>query len=1149
MMKMSVAMGLFAAFGAGIACAEGEEIVVGTGETLTTNIAADVENAATINVSDRAVISKTGAGTWALPSGKFASQLPTSVEVREGGVELTETAQGLAAYPEPTEVLAKALLHFDASATASIKLKEGSETEVEEWRDVRETGDGSDANPFVYVRAVTNFQCSATYPAVASYKEQTGIYFGGYGKGVWMNWVKPDGSQATCGKLRNVFIVNADTSASRGNLLGQRNGQSPYFQPATQIWMWHNGENKPMHASRTYLDGVQIDPFSTSYTAKTLNVIEVECLGDPQSAQCFFNDRDMQLTWPDGKKHTNAEGKNLNPFFNEAKQTGGGDRVGGGYLYEVILFDTQLTPAERLAVSDWLNQKWRNVTPPAAPTVSVTLASNTVARVSSGRLGNVTGDGTLVKADDGNLRIRSEYVARGSSALTTRIEAGTLDLGAARPIAVSAGDTVKVDTTRLGPQVSAPVAGTDKTKVVKTGKGPLTLDRIPDGVSKVEVKAGSLVLAAPECPSYAVRPETRVVKATPAATGGTFNFEEFHATGSKYKDYYNGNVAYGWHMVIPATTSGKANSITFIFDATSGEDKGENWNVTVGAHDGVCSLGIKNNASAWTEVVFPEDGIYVYSVWVAGRQGQTGVPWKLMLGESDDSLVEFGEIVRTDGNRVFHQFVFQTPFVTAGKTYRFWIKGPASGSEFYDKDICYQYDDMSFTKTVTGAPGEPYPIPNGDFETGSGNATMTTFSLNNTNKVLGFTVKQADNVGTATAANEQLDNANGYTTFSVAGTDSHAHFNLPWNRAGSRVQFYMTGNGSELTTTFTPPAGVWRFRADCSRWTVTASTGGSYDMEAVVRVGDGDEQSLGTVVIPDHKLVPRFWPGRFTVDGQTPVTLTVRGHVHTGSSCGHGILDNLELVPIQTASENLLTNGGCEDSSWKFVVTPKPANVYGSDYMQYLMDFCGQYFTRDFFEGTHCIKVVNDDTAYTTVTIPTPGLYRLSANFTSRCNPGGSISFGSGANPLAAYVAKGGVTNWLGVTDSLETTNFCETAFVFRVPEGEEGDYTVGFRGQSVWGGAGQPTVDRTSLVDGVMICPIGAAETMNLPADLDVDCAAGTRLTLDFDGTNTVSRIRINGQRYSGVVSVETHPELWPYLSGRGALYAEPRGTVIIFR
>lgn len=81
------------------------------------------------------------------------------------------------------------------------------------------------------------------------------------------------------------------------------------------------------------------------------------------------------------------------------------------------------------------------------------------------------------------------------------------------------------------------------------------------------------------------------------------------------------------------------------------------------------------------------------------------------------------------------------------------------------------------------------------------------------------------------------------------------------------------------------------------------------------------------------------------------------------------------------------------------------------------------------------------------------------------------------------------------------------------------------------------------------MICPIGAAETMNLPAGLDVDCAAGSRLTLDFDGTNAVSRIRINGQRYSGVVSVETHPELWPYLSGCGALYAEPRGMILLIR
>ena len=107
------------------------------------------------------------------------------------------------------------------------------------------------------------------------------------------------------------------------------------------------------------------------------------------------------------------------------------------------------------------------------------------------------------------------------------------------------------------------------------------------------------------------------------------------------------------------------------------------------------------------------------------------------------------------------------------------------------------------------------------------------------------------------------------------------------------TQFYMTGNGSKLVTTFTPPAGRWKLQADFSVWAVSASYGTLYRISAEVSAGDGTT-SLGEYTATDHRLVARQWPNAFTSDGTTPVTLTLTGAAISGGS--HAILDNLMLV-------------------------------------------------------------------------------------------------------------------------------------------------------------------------------------------------------------------------------------------------------------
>ena len=330
-----------------------------------------------------------------------------------------------------------------------------------------------------------------------------------------------------------------------------------------------------------------------------------------------------------------------------------------------------------------------------------------------------------------------------------------------------------------------------------------------------------------------------------------------------------------------------------------------------------------------------------------------------------------------------------------------------------------------------------------------------------------------------------------------------------------------------------------------SAWCVTATSSQKpYGVDASVTIG-GETTALGQISTGEHCLKARKWPTAFTADGQTPVTLTLTG-VLTSPVCGHGILDNLVLVPARAADENLLVDPGINVAdSWQTMVTPKPDRVSGSGFGDW-GSFYTNYFGLSKFEGAGHCRLVNDDCLYQSVTFPTGGLYRLTVNLKTRGTTGPNTS--NGLNPIDVYLAKDGVTNLVGRSDNAATTNFNEYAFLFTLPP-EGGTYDMGFRGTSVWGGDEAAKVDRTTLVDAAWLCRVEAERPIDLPEHLNIEVADGARLHLDFAGTNVVNSLRIAGKSYVGEVSLATRPELYPVLSGPGTLSITPKGTLLTFR
>ena len=339
---------------------------------------------------------------------------------------------------KPWSVLSNAVVWLDASLPGTIDFVEGSSVNVSQWRDVRETGDGTSAHPYLYTRAVsfTNLAHHVTYAPDPNgwfpvYQPSVGganayVDFGQYSSGRMVYFKDAGGATKKIQYLRHAFVV-----------LGTQGGHYGFiFNPGT---------DSPVFVPNSYnnLVDCKLRPFvqsTTGWTVLLSGVVRVDGTAVDPSAEKPNGDYQL-LDIKTGKTGWKVEG-----LFSHNQLTGGnGYRQGGGRLCEIILFDRTLEEPERLRVEAYLRHKWFG-----APVSSPSWA--------------VGGHGAV------------------------SLEAGGLDL--ADPIALSVRGAATYSATTGG--VARTASG--GTALVKTGDGELVVGDVAPGLAKIDVRDGTLRL-------------------------------------------------------------------------------------------------------------------------------------------------------------------------------------------------------------------------------------------------------------------------------------------------------------------------------------------------------------------------------------------------------------------------------------------------------------------------------------------------------------------------------------------------------------------------------------------------------------------------------------------------------------------------------
>lgn len=773
--------------------------------------------------------------------------------------------------------------------------------------------------------------------------------------------------------------------------------------------------------------------------------------------------------------------------YNAIANDNDGYRQGGGRLCEVILFASPLDESNRVAVAAYLQRKW------GTRGAALSLAT--------------AGAGRVLKTGDGGWTLATLDGSESRETPRVALAGGSFD--GAQPVAFEAlaGTTLAASATGVVAAAEAP-AGT----VVKTGTGTLAVDALAPDVAHLAVREGTLRFA----------PRAFGASAFPTNLVGAIedpSFEAFADAGIKPdtdRSLKPDAPTHGWRSVRleGSTEDGKVTRWT--------DDPAAHYYYNVPGQrypDGVYCGVLHIRGGLETVLTLPADGVYRLSFWIAQRPGYVGHETHILIDGEEVAQVQTRE-------KAWQPCAFRLPWLAAG-VHTLTLRSDANNSKAYR-------DATGGDSTVI--PGNTVALVD-DFrvdwlEAGTADVTLANPSFESAPFAFGRTYL------------ENPASLGGWACETAGAADA--------------VVVERIGNGRE--TALRPAEGcrhlVLHGAARIAQ-TVRVARAGTYRLSFAAASTAADARTTNT-----RAEIGVFWNGDScgtvrTTDWTRRYAFTVQvaadnAAVELAFAGGGSLvaLDDVRLEALDTAAvldETFTQEGALAD--WTCVGEPSEIHD-GAGLVEGQREdrIPGAWCDVD-YDDRHCVGVRNRATLARTVTFPEAGTYRLSVaaiNRFYRYNGRPEELNLFGGQEFRAWYARGGVTNEIGRFAPDTRERWVRHAFLFEVPEAGEGE--IGFSGlkESVQKIAGSTRYFSCGgLLDGIVVEKVARAAAPTLPKDLDIDVDEGASLALDAPVTNEVRTVRYAGRFHAGVLDAAT----CPFITGPGALFARPRGTLLLVR
>ena len=766
---------------------------------------------------------------------------------------------------------------------------------------------------------------------------------------------------------------------------------------------------------------------------------------------------------------------------------------GGFYLAEVIVFEKRLSEFDRMRVEDYLWKKWMGSRQTSIGSVAVAAGSKVSAATSSDVTGALSGGGTFEKSGTGTATLVNDGFSGAVVLNSGKIRSENL------PFAVkTGGQTLSAGGQGMVTRTDGVAANT----FVKSGSGQLVVASLP-ATTTVQVTTGTLRITPPTASAEFFAP----------AVFSNANFEVFTGNAAL-------NVAGGAGTTVAITNRNwvfdrsmyaSGGALVMILDKSLYHNG--DWNLqpedSYGlGYEGSRFLYICHGRATGTFTI-PASGIYRLSFALTSRYASGRLkPMRLLLdGVALRDYTSFDCYT-------FMRYEVALPWLAAGDhTLTFTDADTTANTSMVD-DIKIVPVEAAAVAPVSVA------IANPSFEDSSNNLAVVDVSFKPTvANCTGWTMTDISHqFAGSLVVRRWFDGVTEIDKGLLAWPDEMADGFLC-------AQLYGAARPISQSVTL-PSAGRYRLTFQL------AKRCGLSPQLVIVSVGDTVVKKVW-VYHDDWKRYEAIFD--MAEGGEKMLTFaggaaTVNNNVYT---TGSAWLDDVALERVsETVPENLVSNGGFETvgGGWTYSTCTNASVTIG--WYNGLTNSPPMGGDSAFMSGNEW----SDGDLRQNVTFPAAGRYELSFRVRRfRANP-----FGDDGKVSRFYVMLGDNVIWESYV--LRHEDECVIKQPFTVAEA--GSYRLIFHTSFEASQRGYVLLDDVAIVSAPAAARTDLADY--IPENIELDVANGAKINLDFDGMANVKGLTYNGQKIAFEVSHEKYPA---WVMGRGMLYIQPRGTVIMFR